>query len=109
MTFKLSLALAVTLLAILLWLLRANRSVASKINLDDFLLAEDGRASKAALVMYVALVVSSWVVVLQAMRGSLTDLTFGAYLAAWVAPTVARIITNAPAHSPLAPREGLIP
>lgn len=96
MTFKVSAALAVALLAFLLWLYRRDANVTSRLQLDDFLLGDDGRASKAALVMYVALAVSSYVVILQTVRDTLTDLVFGAYLAAWVAPTVTRMITSSP-------------
>lgn len=94
MTTKATLALLVALLALLLWLYRRDRAVASALQLDDFLLGDDGKASKSALVMYVALAVSSYVVVLYTVRGTLTDLLFGAYLAAWVAPTVTKLISS---------------
>lgn len=96
MTTKLALALAIALLAVVFYLQRAHRSAASQFSIEDLLLGDDGRASKAAFVMFVALAISSWVIILQAMSGTLTDLTFGAYLAAWVAPTVTKMITATP-------------
>lgn len=85
--------LIVALLAGILWLVRRDRIKASPIYLDDFLLGDDNRASKAALVMYAALAVSSYVIIIYAIRGTLSDLIFAAYLGAWVAPTVTKLIT----------------
>ena len=94
MTLQATLALALCLMVALLWLVRRDRDGASRVHLDDYLLGDDGKASKSALVMYVALAVSSYVVILHSIREALTDLLFGAYLAAWVAPTVTRLIAG---------------
>lgn len=87
--------LGIILLLILWGLERRNKNSHSKINLDDLLIGDDGKASKAAFVMHGSFIVTSWVIVYQALNKTLTDLTFGAYLAAWVTPTVARLIKGA--------------
>lgn len=78
---------------IILWLLeRRNKDKKSKINLDDLLVGDDGRASKAAFVMFGSFVVTSWVIIFQMLNKTLTDLTFAAYLTAWVVPAVAKLL-----------------
>lgn len=77
-------------------LILRSRDTRSAINLDDLLLGDDGKASKAAAVMFVALGVSSWVIAYAALQDKLSDLMFSAYLAAWVAPTVTRIFKGNP-------------
>jgi hypothetical protein len=77
-------------------LLNRSKSGASKINIDDLLIGVDGKISKAAAVMMGSFFVTSWVVMYQALNHSLTDVTFGAYIAAWVVPTVAAIIKGQP-------------
>lgn len=77
-------------------LLARNRDKTSAINLDELLLGDDGKPSKAAAVMYVALGVSSWAVVYLTLQDKLTDLIFTAYLGGWVAPTVSRIFKGQP-------------
>lgn len=89
-----TIAFAVYSTLMLLWLYRRNKNPKSKINLDDLILDEDGRISKVSLVMYIALIVSSHIIWLQAVRKTLTDLTFGAYLAAWVVPTLTKTIAG---------------
>ncbi len=100
MTMKATLALCVMFLAMLLWLIKRDRNADSQIYLDAFLLGDDGKPSKAALVMYVALGVSSYAVILHSVRGTLTDIMFSGYMAAWVAPTVAKIVTSPSGHAP---------
>jgi len=73
-------------------LLRRSRDAKSLISLDDLLIGDDGRLSKTACVMWGSFVVTSYVVVYQTFKGTLTDMTFGAYITAWVVPAVAKII-----------------
>jgi hypothetical protein len=85
------------ILLLLGWLLeRRNNDTKSKINLDELLIGDDGKMSKAALVMFGSFVVTSWVIVYQSLMKTLTDITYAAYLTAWVAPAVARIIKSGP-------------
>lgn len=84
--------LALGALLILWSLLRRSRDEDSKIYLDDLLLGEDGRISKAAAVMFGAFTLTTWMMVYMTVGGKMTEGYFTAYLGAWVAPTVARII-----------------
>lgn len=83
------LALAVFLLV--RTLLRRNRSNTSLIDLDDLLIGDDGKLSKAAVVLFGSFTVASWVIVYQVYKGVLTDVTFAAYLATFVAPTITKL------------------
>lgn len=62
-------------------------------NLLD-LLMEKGHISKIAVAYLTTLFTSSWYIVHEAIEKQLTDTAFGAYLAAWVIPIVARIIKD---------------
>lgn len=92
----LTLALVVVVLLIARALLRSNRSDASQINLEDLLIGDDGKTSKAAAVMFGAFGLSTWILVNLTVTGRLTEGYFTAYLGAWVAPTVARLIFSKP-------------
>lgn len=82
---------AVGVLAILWSLERKSKSHTSHFNFDD-LLTEDGKTSKAACVMFGSFAVTTWVLVYLTINAKLTELIFGAYLTAWVAPVVTKII-----------------
>lgn len=87
------LAILGVVILIILWSLeRRNKDKKSKINLDDLLVGDDGKASKAAFVMHGSFVLTSWVVIYQTLNKTLTDMTFGLYVASWVAPTVTKLI-----------------
>lgn len=90
------LALAVLLI---MWALeRRSRSAKSRIDLDDLLLNEDGKMSKAAAVMFGSFALTTWVIVFLTLNGKLTEGYFAAYITAWVAPVVVKLIkTPAPA------------
>lgn len=89
-------ALLIVVLLIARALLRSNQSGASQINLEDLLIGEDGKTSKAAAVMFGAFALSTWIMVNLTITGRLTEGYFTAYLGAWVAPTVARLIFAKP-------------
>jgi hypothetical protein len=92
--------LGVCALSLLWGLIRRSHNPASHINLDDLLVGDDGKVSKAAAVMMGSFAVTSWVVVFQTINHSITDTTFGLYVASWVAPTVTRLIKgNQPGSS----------
>lgn len=97
-------ALLVLALIALGYIIRQSRRSDSPISLEDLLLERgpggDKQLSKIAFYLLGAYVVSSWVVVYQLTLGTLTDVTFGAYLAAWVAPLLAKIVKNGNSEPP---------
>jgi hypothetical protein len=92
--------LAVAIIVILWVLERRNKNSKSPINLDDLIIGDDGKVSKAAFVMFGSFVVTSWVVVFQVLNKTLTDTTFSAYVLAWVAPVVTKLIRGQVAEAP---------
>ena len=90
----------IALLALLLFIffsLRAqSRNRSSQISLDDLLLGDDGKMSKGAAVMFGSFFLTSWIMVHLTITEHITEGYFTAYLAAWVAPSVVRLITNRP-------------
>lgn len=82
---------------LLLWgLLRRNKLISSAIDLDDLLLGDDGKLSKAAAVMLGAFLLTSWGMLYMWLNKTMTEGFFMAYLGAWVAPTVTKLIVNRP-------------
>lgn len=88
--------LALIVVALGWGLMRRNKLVSSAIDLDDLLLGEDGKLSKAAAVMMGAFVLTSWIMIKLTLTDKLTEGYFMAFLGAWVAPTVTRLIVNRP-------------
>lgn len=88
------LALLLVALLIMRALTRRDKDNASLINLEDLLIGDDGKISKAAAVMFGAFALSTWVIVYLTTSGKLTEGYFTAYLAAWVAPTVTKLVVN---------------
>lgn len=82
---------AAALVMFTMW--RAHRNTMSQFNAFD-LIMENGRVSKIAFSYMLVLGVSTWVIVLMSWRDKLTDGMFGLYLAAWVAPLVAKLVFN---------------
>ncbi len=89
-------ALALGLIAILISLRRRTQQAGNGYALGDLLMGDDGKASKAAHVMFGSFFITSWIVVYAALSGKLSDLMFGAYLAAWVTPAVTKLIMGTP-------------
>lgn len=85
----------VVALIVALWLYRAHINPQVDLDLYD-LIKENGRLSKIAVAFLVTLGTSSWYIVHEATDGTLTDIAFGAYLTAWVAPIVAHVIKGSP-------------
>jgi len=85
------LGVAALLVVVSFW--RAHRDALSQFNAFD-LIMENGRVSKIAFSYMLVLMVSTWVIVLMAWRDKLTEGMFGLYLAAWVAPLVAKLVFN---------------
>jgi len=83
--------LAIVVLLIVRVLLSRNHDSRSLIDLDDLLIGDDGKLSKAAVVLFGAFTIASWVIIFQAWKGVLTDINFAAYLGAFVAPTITKL------------------
>ena len=84
------------LLMVLFYIVRSlvvrDRSNASKINLDDLLIGDDGKVSKGAAVMLGSFAVTSWMMVFLTLNDKVTEGYFASYLGVWVIPVVAKII-----------------
>lgn len=85
-------ALLIVAMVIAWSFIRAHRDKTNTFNLLD-LLMEGGRLSRIACAFMATLVVTSWVIVKLTIEGKLTEGLFGAYVAAWVAPIVAKLFT----------------
>lgn len=92
-------ALAVLLVVAVISLRRRDRCSSSPLKLEDLLLGDDGRLSKAAAVMMGAFALTSWAIAYLALNDKLTEGYFAAYLGAWVAPTVTALIVRRPSSS----------
>lgn len=86
--------LGIVLLLLVLWLIRVDRDPNNRLHLSGFLLNPDGTPSRSALVLLGSFVVASWVVVVQSMRGTLTDVLYGTYLTVYAIPAVSNQISN---------------
>jgi len=80
---------------------RRSKNHTSKIDLDDLLCGDDGKIAKSAVVLLGSFALTTWVIVYLAITNKLNEGYFAAYLAAWVAPTVTKLIkgTDAPAQA----------
>lgn len=88
-------AASVLIIVILIvgWLLhRRDADDKSKLNLEDLLLGEDGRLSKAAAVMMGAFALTTWLMAYLALTGKMTEGYLAIYVGAWIAPTVTTLI-----------------
>jgi hypothetical protein len=92
--------LAIVLLALLFTLLRSDRSSCSKIDLEDLLLGADGKLSRGAAVLLGSFLMTTWVIVYLTYTGKLTEGYFTAYLATWVAPTIALLFKTPTVQAP---------
>lgn len=95
---KLSLAalLGLVILYIAVSLVRRSRLSTSQINLEDLLLGEDGKISKVAAVMMGAYAMTTWLMIYLALNSKMTEGYLAIYVGAWIAPTVTKMIVNAP-------------
>ena len=84
-------ALLLLLLLIARTLHKRDKSLASKLNLEDFLLGEDGKISKVAGLAWGAFGATTWLMVFLALQNKMTEGYFGLYLTAWVAPTITKL------------------
>lgn len=86
------LVLAVLVMSIMTSLVHKSRSWTSKVRIDDLLLGEDEKISRAACVLLGSFLLTSWGMVFMWLNEKMTEGYFAAYLAAWVAPAVTKLI-----------------
>jgi len=86
-------ALLIVALVITWSFYRAHKNPQITFDLFD-LLMESGRLSRIAVAFMATLVVTSWVIVRLTIEGKLTEGLFTAYVAAWVAPIVAKLFSG---------------
>lgn len=86
-------ALIVILATIVIYLYRAQRDPANQFDLLD-LFVENNKLSRSACVMMGAFSVTSWMLINLTLNGKMTEGYFGLYSAAWIAPTVTRMIVG---------------
>lgn len=72
---------------------RSHRNPSIQFDLFD-LLMENGRLSRIACAFMATLIVTSWVIIRLTVEGKLTEGLFTAYVAAWVAPIVAKLFSG---------------
>lgn len=94
-------ALLAVLLALLIWraLSRMHRDRDVDFDLRD-LLMENGRVSKGACVMMGAFAATTWQFVYFSLNGKMTEGYAAIYVAAWIAPVVARLISRGEGSAP---------
>jgi hypothetical protein len=91
-----SVALVAILILITVALIKRSRLITSRLDLDDLLIGEDGKLSKAAAVMMGAFALTSWVIIYMTLNDKLTEGYFLAYIGVWATPTVTKLIVNRP-------------
>jgi len=94
-----NIVLAVAAILIYRVMIRSHKDHQSKINLEDLLLGEDGKISKAACLAYGAFALSTWMMVALTTQGKMAEGYFLAYIGVWATPSVAKIIWNKPPES----------
>jgi hypothetical protein len=95
-----ALCLLVLLLGILRTLHKRDKCGDSKISFDDLLLDPDGRMSKSAVVMFGSFALTTWMMVVLTLSGKVTEGYFTAYAAAWIIPSVTKLIRGSPSEAP---------
>ena len=95
--------LAIAVFLITVAAIRLHQRADNDFNILD-LLMENGRVSKAAVVMMGAFSLTSWMMVELTLIGKMAEGYFGLYAAAWIAPVVVKLITQGPTtHNPREP------
>lgn len=85
--------LAAAVVYIALVLMKRSRSDSSRLDLEDLLLGDDGKMSKAAAVMMGAFAMTTWLMIFLTLNNKMTEGYLAIYVGAWIAPSVARLIT----------------
>lgn len=99
---KILLVLALFLAALLLLraLLKRDKCDASPLKLDDLLLGDDGKMSKAAAIMMGSFAFTTWMMGYLTIMGKMTEGYAAIYIGGWVTPTVVKLITGRPQQPP---------
>lgn len=92
-TDPLILLLLAVFVIIALWAVKLHFDNNTNFDLLD-LFMENGRISKAATVMMLSFILTSWMMVYLTLHSKITEGYMGMYAAAWIAPVVVRLITN---------------
>ena len=85
--------LAVACLCIVVSFWRAHRNHAFRFDAFD-LVMENGKVSKIAVAFMLVLGVTTWVIIDQQIKGTLSSEMFGLYGGMWVLPLVAKVVFN---------------
>lgn len=93
-----ALVLIIFLIMFMLW--RRDRDAHSMINLEDLLIGEDGKLSKAAAIMMGAFAFTTWMMGYLTLMGKMTEGYAAIYVGAWITPTVVKLITGPRPASP---------
>lgn len=72
---------------------RAHRKPGFDFNVFD-LIMDNGKISKFALVFMIAFAVSTWLIVVRELKGTLTEGFFGLYCGIWVTPVIAKLMSE---------------
>ncbi len=95
--FGMAVLLCITILVVIWGLLRRSKLIESRLDLDDLLLGDDGKLSKAASVLLGSFCLTSWIMVYLTLTGKMTEGYFTSFAGIWVIPTVTKLIMNRPA------------
>lgn len=93
MTVLLVLSFLLLVLIALRYLSKAQKDASNNYDWHD-LLMENGRASRAAHLMIGAFIVTTWHFVYYSVTGHMSEGYYGLYVAAWIAPVIARLVWN---------------
>lgn len=85
------LAVAAGFVIVSFW--RAHRKPGFDFNVFD-LIMDKGKISKFALVFMITFAVSTWLVVVRELKGTLTEGFFGIYCAIWITPVVTKLLSD---------------
>lgn len=88
-------AFAAAVVALMIWRSLSNMHKNRDVDFDlRDLLMENGKVSKAACVMMGAFAATTWQFIYYTLNGKMTEGYLGIYVAAWIAPVVARLVSN---------------
>lgn len=90
------LAVAAGFVIISFW--RAHKKPGFDFNVFD-LIMENGKVSKFALVFMITFAVSTWLVVVRELKGTLTEGFFGIYCGIWITPIVTKLLADSKGDS----------
>ena len=90
------LAMAVLLLLVVIYLtiilIKRSRSSSSNLDLEDLLLGDDDKISKAAFVMMGSFAMTTWLMIYLTLNAKMTEGYLSIYVGAWIVPTVVKMI-----------------